>query len=55
MPVAGGTVTYAGVTATFSPPSNLVGDTKYTATITTGPGTWRASPGKQLYLEFHHT
>ena len=33
-PVAGGTVTYAGVRATFSPPSNLAANTIYTATIT---------------------
>jgi len=32
----GGTVTYAGTTATFTPSSNLAYDTTYTATITTG-------------------
>ena len=31
-----GTVTYAGVTATFDPESDLLPDTQYTATITTG-------------------
>src|SRR5205823_5125465 len=34
-PVAG-TVTYAGVTATFNPLNNLAPNTTYTATITTG-------------------
>ena len=34
-PVAG-TVTYAGVTATFTPSGNLAANTTYTATITTG-------------------
>lgn len=34
-PVAG-TVSYSGTTATFSPISNLAGNTLYTATITTG-------------------
>src|ERR1051325_7526377 len=34
-PVAG-TVTYAGVTATFTPSGNLTANTTYTATITTG-------------------
>jgi len=36
-PVAGA-VTYAGVTATFTPSSNLAANTIYTATITTGAG-----------------
>jgi len=31
-----GTVTYAGVTATFTPTANLAASTVYTATITTG-------------------
>jgi hypothetical protein len=31
-----GTVNYSGTTATFSPSSNLTGNTTYTATITTG-------------------
>ena len=31
-----GTVNYSGTTATFSPTSNLTGNTTYTATITTG-------------------
>jgi len=34
-PVAG-TVTYAGVTATFKPTANLAASTVYTATLTTG-------------------
>jgi hypothetical protein len=43
-----GTVTYAGVTATFTPTTNLAASTVYTATITTGvkdlAGNFMASP-----------
>ena len=53
-PVAG-TVTYAGVTGTFSPARNLETHTIYTATITVGArdlaGTALAS---KLHMELHH-
>jgi len=46
----GGTVTYAGTTATFAPSSNLVLNMNYTATITTGAKDLAGNPLKQNFV-----
>src|SRR5665647_266287 len=46
-----GTVSYSGSTATFTPAANLVANTTYTATITTGA---KNVPGTPLALSLIH-
>jgi hypothetical protein len=46
----GGTVTYAGTTATFTPSSNLVLNMNYTATITTGAKDLAGNPLKNNFV-----
>ncbi|MBL0174332.1 MAG: Ig-like domain-containing protein [Ignavibacteria bacterium] len=54
LPVAG-TVTYAGLTATFTPSSPLVGSTVYTATITNGVKDLSGTAMLENYVWFFNT